>query len=287
MDGQRKSAVEAELSELIQLGQKVRVKFYLECCDTKIPEEYVLEIPEDEWDEVDKLAHQEYLKKVEMQEKAREAVSDIGQTMSAYERFYTLSIRVINEFLPERLSDFQSQYQLQKNRKEITYDNYSIYDGLRGVVIKYENLRPDIALTKIDFQVSILESIKDNLNSKLFEIEELLRAELFDDELKSAEHLLKHGHLRAAGAVAGVVLEKHLIVVAKRHGFTSRKKASTIADFNEYLKAEGKIDVPTWRRIQGLADIRNLCDHPKERDPNFDDVEDLIRGSERILKQVF
>ena len=38
----------------------------------------------------------------------------------------------------------------------------------------------------------------------------MLKAELNDNELESAKDLYKHGHLRATGTIAGVVLEGHL-----------------------------------------------------------------------------
>jgi hypothetical protein len=33
-----------------------------------------------------------------------------------------------------------------------------------------------------------------------------------------------------------------------------------------------------------LGDIRNLCGHDKHREPTADEVEELIEGTERILK---
>jgi hypothetical protein len=42
--------------------------------------------------------------------------------------------------------------------------------------------------------------------------------------------------LRAAGAVAGVVLEKHLRQVCDDHKITVAKKNPTIGDLNELLK---------------------------------------------------
>jgi uncharacterized protein (UPF0332 family) len=138
----------------------------------------------------------------------------------------------------------------------------------------------------MDTQVNILEAVRENLDSSLANIEGVIRADIFDSEIESARHLHHRGHLRAAGAVAGVVLEKHLAVVSSRYGYASRKRNPTIADFNEHLKQVGAIDLVLWRRIQGLADIRNLCDHAKEREPKDDEVDDLISGVDRLLKSL-
>ncbi len=53
------------------------------------------------------------------------------------------------------------------------------------------------------------------------------------------------------------------------------------------LKKDGIIDTPLWRQIQRLGDIRNLCDHNKEREPTREDVQELIDGVEKITKTLF
>ena len=47
------------------------------------------------------------------------------------------------------------------------------------------------------------------------------------------------------------------------------------------------LDIPSWRQIQRLGDIRNLCVHKKERDPTNDEVEELINGVEKYTKTLF
>ncbi len=36
-----------------------------------------------------------------------------------------------------------------------------------------------------------------------------------------------------------------------------------------------------------LADIRNVCDHKKEKEPTEQQVTDLIDGTNKVLKTVF
>ena len=64
------------------------------------------------------------------------------------------------------------------------------------------------------------------------------------------------------------------------------KKNPTIADYNDKLK-DVAYDTIEWRRIQRLGDLRNLCDHNKDREPTKDEVEELISGTERIIKTIF
>ena len=94
------------------------------------------------------------------------------------------------------------------------------------------------------------------------------------------------GFLRASGAICGVVLEKHFAKVCDNHNITIKKKNPTIADYNDNLK-DVIYDTIEWRRIQRLGDIRNLCDHNKDRTPTKEEVDELILGTDRIIKTMF
>lgn len=111
--------------------------------------------------------------------------------------------------------------------------------------------------------------------------------DLLDSELEAAGELLKHGFYRAAGAIAGVVLEKHLGQIAQNHKVTVKKKDPTIGELNDLLRAENVIEIPVWRQIQRLGDLRNLCDHNKGREPTNEEVQELISGVEKATKTLF
>jgi hypothetical protein len=104
----------------------------------------------------------------------------------------------------------------------------------------------------------------------------MIQADFFDSELDTARELLKCGFLGGAGVVAGVVLEAHLAQVCTNHGISSRKKNPTIADYNELLKENNIIDVPQWRFIQRLGDLRNICGHKRDREPTKDETAELV-----------
>lgn len=72
-----------------------------------------------------------------------------------------------------------------------------------------------------------------------------MQAEIFDNEIDSALELLKKGFIRGAGAIAGVILEKHLGHVCLKHGLKTRKKHPTINDYNHMLKDGDVIYTPT------------------------------------------
>jgi hypothetical protein len=126
------------------------------------------------------------------------------------------------------------------------------------------------AVTYIKFnnQIQIVSSAMTRLDEALSNIRGLLQADLFDSELEAARHLAKNGHLRAAGAVAGVVLEAHLGAVCDRHSVAIRKKDPHISELNDALKNADIFDVANWRWMQRLGDIRNLCDHKSSATPS-------------------
>jgi hypothetical protein len=87
--------------------------------------------------------------------------------------------------------------------------------------------------------------------------------------------------------MAGVVIEKHLAQVCVNHEQPLRKSRPTISDMNDLLKNANVLDIPTWRQIQRLADIRNLCDHDGNREPSRDEVEELISGVDKLSKTLY
>ena len=145
---------------------------------------------------------------------------------------------------------------------------------------------PAAALSKYRQQLAMLRAAERRFDSSLFEIRQLVQADLFDSEVEAARELLKNKFIRAAGAVAGVVLERHLKQVCDDHGIKIGKISPTVAVFNQTLRDADVIDVPQWRFNQHLVNIRNLCDHNKAREPTKEQVQDLIDGTAKVLKTI-
>ena len=211
-----------------------------------------------------------------------------------YQAWYSEALAFIRQVLPDRLDDFRSYYEYPRVRKVTTSQNYMIRDYLQGLQITRELpfeteivVDGSAAIPEFRQQLSIIEAARVTLESSLLDLTTILQADLYDSEVDSARALGKVGHLRAAGAVCGVVIEKHLKQICANHKITVRKRNPSISDFNELLKKEGTISVPQWRSIQLLADIRNICDHAKEREPTREEIDDLVAGTAKILKTVF
>ena len=206
-----------------------------------------------------------------------------------YNGWYNESIALISQLIPDRLEDFKGYYRLDK-RKEITNLTYTISDYLLGVEVS-KNGKIVVSKTNVLSvfmqQFYIVESLKERFESSLYNIKQLLQADVFDSEIDSAKELCKKGFYRAAGAICGVVIEKHLSEVCTQHQIKVTKKNPGINDYNELLKSNNAIDIPAWRNIQRLADLRNMCDHHKDIEPTKDNIEELIAGTDKILKTIF
>jgi hypothetical protein len=210
--------------------------------------------------------------KEKLGKKSKDFLKNIPSFKDEYQPWYSEAKMLIKQLLPDRLSDFVRYYDKPRPRKDITYENYRMEDYLQSLTItrgyiKEKVVGPEAAIPQFRQQLAILNSVKARFESSLFDIRQLVQADLFDSELDASKELNKHKFTRAAGALAGVVLERHLGQVCDNHGIKVIKKNPGIADLNNALKESDVIDIVQWRFIQHLGDIRNLCDHEKKLDP--------------------
>src|SRR3989337_1007791 len=173
----------------------------------------------------------------ELKQEARDVLAELPSFADGYQAWYSEAKLVIKQLLPDRLADFVRHYEKPKPRKDISYDNYRIEDCLQSLTVtrgydKEKVVGPDAAIPHFRQQLSILRSVKARFESSLFDIRQLVQADLFDSELDAAKELAKNKFTRAAGALAGVVLERHLIQVCDNHGVKVGKKAPGISDLN-------------------------------------------------------
>ncbi|MFA5359203.1 MAG: hypothetical protein WC310_05330 [Patescibacteria group bacterium] len=266
-----------DLAKLIKLGDNIIYSFQFEI----LPE-----LKEEFTKDKNKKDKDEYLS----------AIKKLPCLSNDYQKWYSESIVLLSFLLPDRVEDFTDLYKKPKTkRKDITHENYVIEDALIGLEVSrtdYLEGKKIIADKKAAFpkfqqQLNILKSVENRFESTLFDIKQLVQADIFDSELESAKELNKKGFVRGAGAVAGVVLEKHLTQVCENHNIKITKKDPAINDFNQILKDNSILEIKDWRFIQHLADLRNLCDHNKKIEPKKEDIEELIAGIEKISKTIF
>lgn len=143
------------------------------------------------------------------------------------------------------------------------------------------------AVPEFEQQLILVKAAKDTLESTLLDLTAVIQADLFDTEIETAGALAKAGYLRAAGAICGVVIEKHLRHIGETHNLKIAKKNPTISDLGQLLRSSNVITLAQERFIQSLADTRNVCSHAKGREPTKDEIAVLVDGTAKVLKTVF
>lgn len=201
-----------------------------------------------------------------------------------YQKWYSKALTIVECVMPERKSEFEKLYLPQNNRKELTLLNYTIFDAIRGIHSEAKRITVDSAFNLINTQIDIIKSVKEIVEHRLNEIKNLLEFDVFEKEIDSARYLLKNNYLRSAGAICGVIIEKHLANMLSMSGLKPLKKNPTINDYNDDLYQNKVINQTQFKYILYLGDIRNKCDHNKTSEPTKDEVEDLINGTEKVIK---
>ena len=217
---------------------------------------------------------------------------DIIKFGTKYQAWYSLAYKLVEALALERLVEFTSYYLIDPKRKITNASNYVLQDYIKGIGARTDPYDKPLwdannaAMIRIMNQMQIIASLSSRIDSVLQDVTGHLFAELQDSELLAASQLKKYS-VRAAGALAGVVLERHLQRVAVNHNISIGKKNPTISDLNDPLRNKGVYDTPVWRKIQLLSDIRNLCSHQKSIEPTDEQVEELISGVNLVIKSVF
>ena len=218
--------------------------------------------------------------------------ADIVTFGMEYQQWYSRAYKLVEALAPERLNEFASYYLIDPKRKIPDAGNYVLQDYIKGIGARTNSYHTplwdihQIASIRVVNQVQIISALFSRIDSVLQDIKGHLFAELQDSELRAATQLQKIS-VRAAGALAGVVLERHLQQVAVNHNVNISKQNPTISDLNDPLKNRGVYDTSLWRKIQYLADIRNMCSHQKSVEPTKEQVGELISGVNAVIKNVF
>ncbi|MDI2091519.1 hypothetical protein [Commensalibacter oyaizuii] len=215
-----------------------------------------------------------------------------------YQQWYSKADIIIKTILPNRHDEFVSCYKYQEDRETLKKDNFRIQDYLHNKFVvlatgslftnNYKSWK-DCSETITFFyqQLSILKAVKEMLSSKLLDLKALVQADLFDSEIEVARELAKKGFLRAAGAICGVIIEKHLHALCERHNITISKKNPGINDLCVILRSNDVIDVPQERFIMSCADVRNLCDHNRGIEPTQTQINHLLSDTKRIIDTIY
>src|SRR5208282_3862039 len=202
--------------------------------------------------------------------KSLEDIKDIIEFRTVYQRWDTQSLKIVQTLASDKYDEFVNYFLNNPNRKLL---DASIQDYIRGIGQARDGYTDELPfdpqeLARIRFlnQLQVLDELSYRLDTLMADVENHLFAELQDKELEAAK-ALQPVSLRAAGALAGVVLQRHLQKVAANHTVTIPKPETTIRDLNDPLKQRNAYDFATWRKIQLLGDLHHLCSEQRNGNP--------------------
>lgn len=198
----------------------------------------------------------------------------VDELAERYEIWYNRAITLVSEYLPARTQDFKNSYS--------DMDGFIHVDGME---YKKATRYSGISRRTIARQKNILLSIPPKLETERLKVQKTISDEIINEELYRAKSLWDDGDVRAAGVLAGIALERHLLTLCELNeqdlgfGYKDgiRSLAHTLLDAGVLTKKEVS-------QLGYLADVRNDCAHANEREPEKRDVERLIRQSEDIVR---
>ncbi len=130
---------------------------------------------------------------------------------------------------------------------------------------------------RFDEQRAIFFSAKSEYEGGyLFDVQNLVRAEVFSDELEQAKHFLDRNHKVPAAVVAGVVLETTLRKLCDRHD--ELKPADNLNRMNDDLAKAAVYNKMRADQVRAWAKVRNSAAHGHPEEFDEGDVERMIDG---------
>ena len=205
----------------------------------------------------------------------------------AYQEWYSAALELMGQLLPDRLEEFASLYRSSAGSAP---GALSIADILSTPTASSERgpglseiFDPAVPrrsfLHLFDYQLAILASARSLQPTAPLQPREMA---LLLAELGAARRLLKAGHRRLAGMLAGLVLRHYLESEADRQELGVDGKVSLI-ELVASLGSNSLFDAPHWRTLNRLAGLADRCGQATGRAPTRAQVGRLIGGTEDVL----
>jgi len=135
----------------------------------------------------------------------------------------------------------------------------------------------------VEIGLSILDSLEEDIkNGYLFDIKNLISAEVFDDFLEMAEHLLENNYKDPAASLGGAVLENCLKEIAVNNN-VKLKESENLNSLNQKCTDAKLYNKLMRKKVQSYIDIRNYADHGEFSEYSKDDVKDMLRGIRQFI----
>lgn len=203
-----------------------------------------------------------------------------------YQGWYTRSLPVVRQVAPDRYAEFRSYYEMDSRAQGHWSHAYVIQHYIKGIdpFLSGEYDIRELAAKCFSNQLAIFASLLARLDYALLDMEVQIQVALQAAELESARALIKLD-ARAAGIIAGAVLESHLKRLVRRHRIKVFKQKPALQDLNDALKRRGIYAAEVWSQVGWLAQLRGHC--VAEPEPSAVQARDLIDGAGWLIQNVF
>lgn len=145
----------------------------------------------------------------------------------------------------------------------------------------YKNL-PSI-YDQIYIGIEVLQALQEDVaDNCLFDIKNLVSAEVFADFLGMAEHLIETGYKDPAASLIGAVLEDGLRRIASNHDIKVKSR-DDLGSLNQRCADKGVYTRLEQQRVQFWNTLRNDADHGHFGSYTEQDVKEMLPGVRNFL----
>ncbi len=120
----------------------------------------------------------------------------------------------------------------------------------------------------------------------LFELQDLITANLFEDFLEQAEILIAAKYYQPAAVIVGAILEDGLRKMCHKNNITLPERPK-LDWMNSELVKKGEYNKLVQKNITAYADLRNNAAHGKWDEFTKDDVDDFLQWTRRFMSKCF
>lgn len=128
----------------------------------------------------------------------------------------------------------------------------------------------------------VLAAQADYVANGIFNVRQLVEAEVFDDFLEQAGHLLTSGYFQPAAVVIGCVLEDAMRKLCGKHGIALPAEPK-LDWMNAELAKKGVYNKLVQKDVTAKSDLRNKAAHGKWAEFKREDVDAMLPWLRRFL----
>ncbi len=148
-----------------------------------------------------------------------------------------------------------------------------------AMITEFDEAVSENTIWSVERGIGILQALAaDAKDGFLFtRLSNLIAAEVFNDFLEMADHLVRENHYHAAASLLGAVLEDSLRRLATNNGIEYAKRDG-LDSLNKMLAKAGVYNAAEHKRIDFWREVRNIADHGRFDEVNPDHVGEMLTG---------